>query len=159
MKLSFSGTHVCTVAFKCRLLLIIIPGVPAPHPAAACDAHPPNHSTFEECYWTGLRQTRWARAVYAAGLGERWGSTLAPPAKAAAGFTACLRLPSLLPCALAAPTPRSAGCCWRMPDAECCRLHSPQPITLLPAAGREYVMPVRDIGRHGYKSDIKALCE
>jgi hypothetical protein len=24
--------------------------------------------------------------------------------------------------------------------------------------GREYVMPVRDIGRHGYKSDIKALC-
>ena len=26
-------------------------------------------------------------------------------------------------------------------------------------AGREYVMPVRNIGRHGYKSDIKALCE
>ncbi|KAI7836879.1 hypothetical protein COHA_009279 [Chlorella ohadii] len=49
--------------------------------------------TFEECYWTGLRQTRWARAVYAAGL------------------------------------------------------------------GREYVMPVRNIGHHGYKSDIKALCE
>lgn len=48
--------------------------------------------TFNECYWTGLRQARWARAVYAAGL------------------------------------------------------------------GREYVMPVRDIGRHGYKSDIKALC-
>lgn len=28
-------------------------------------------STLTECYWTGLRQTRWARAVYAANLG-RW---------------------------------------------------------------------------------------
>jgi hypothetical protein len=39
------------------------------------------------------------------------------------------------------------------------------PLILLPApclfaaSGREYVMPVRNIGRHGYKSDIKALCE
>ena len=30
--------------------------------------------------------------------------------------------------------------------------------THLATAGPEYVMPVRDIGRHGYKSDIKALC-
>ena len=48
--------------------------------------------TMEECYWDGLRQTRWARTVYAANL------------------------------------------------------------------GREYVLPVRGVGRHGYKSEIKALC-
>lgn len=48
--------------------------------------------TVRECYWTGNRQMRWSRAIYAANL------------------------------------------------------------------GREYVMPVRNIGRHGYKSDIKALC-
>ncbi|KAL4419980.1 hypothetical protein ABPG75_007078 [Micractinium tetrahymenae] len=48
--------------------------------------------TPTECYWTGLRQMRWARAVYAANL------------------------------------------------------------------GREYVMPFRGVGKHGYKSEIKALC-
>ncbi|KAL4420128.1 hypothetical protein ABPG77_000299 [Micractinium sp. CCAP 211/92] len=48
--------------------------------------------TLTECYWTGLRQTRWARAVYAANL------------------------------------------------------------------GREYTMPFANVGRHGYKSSIKALC-
>lgn len=48
--------------------------------------------TLEECYWDGLRQTRWARTVYAANL------------------------------------------------------------------GREYILPVRGVGRHGYKSEIKALC-
>jgi len=48
--------------------------------------------TMEECYWDGLRQTRWARTVYAANL------------------------------------------------------------------GREYIFPVRGVGRHGYKSEIKALC-
>ncbi|KAI3425363.1 hypothetical protein D9Q98_009127 [Chlorella vulgaris] len=48
--------------------------------------------TVRECYWTGNRQMRWSRAIYAANL------------------------------------------------------------------GREYVMPVRNIGRNGYKSDLKALC-
>lgn len=48
--------------------------------------------TCEECYWTGIRTTRWSRAVYAANL------------------------------------------------------------------GREYVFPYQNIGRTGYKSDIKALC-
>jgi Cys-rich protein (TIGR01571 family) len=48
--------------------------------------------TLEECYWDGLRQTRWARTVYAANLSS------------------------------------------------------------------EYVLPVRGVGRHGYKSEIKALC-
>lgn len=48
--------------------------------------------TCRECYWTGLRQTRWARTAYAANL------------------------------------------------------------------GREYVMPVRGVGGHGYQSEIKALC-
>ena len=28
-------------------------------------------STVRECFWTGNRQMRWTRAVYAAGLGER----------------------------------------------------------------------------------------
>lgn len=32
----------------------------------------PCHRTCEECYWTGLRQTRWARAVYAANLGREY---------------------------------------------------------------------------------------
>jgi Cys-rich protein (TIGR01571 family) len=48
--------------------------------------------TLEECYWDGLRQTRWARTVYAANL------------------------------------------------------------------GREYILPVRGVGSHGFKSEIKALC-
>ena len=48
--------------------------------------------TLRECYWFGLRQTRWARAVHAANL------------------------------------------------------------------GREYVLPVASVGRHGYQSEIKALC-
>lgn len=48
--------------------------------------------TVDQCYWSGLRQMRWARAVYAAGL------------------------------------------------------------------GREYVLPFRGVGQHGYKSEIKALC-
>ena len=97
-----------------------------------------------------------------------------PPGWVSGGAACCLQVhplrpccqlcsactsPSLLPCALAATTPDSATCCWLMSDAECCRLHFPLPLALLPAAGREYVMPVRDIGRHGYKSDIKALCE
>jgi Cys-rich protein (TIGR01571 family) len=45
-----------------------------------------------ECYWFGLRETRWARAAYAGNL------------------------------------------------------------------GREYLMPVRGVGTHGYKSEIEALC-
>ncbi|KDD75311.1 hypothetical protein H632_c751p0 [Helicosporidium sp. ATCC 50920] len=48
--------------------------------------------TCNECYWSGIRQMRWARGVYAANL------------------------------------------------------------------GREYIFPYRNIGRHGYKSDLKALC-
>ncbi len=109
----------------------------------------PCRSTVNECYWTGLRQMRWARAAYAANLGE-CGDEQAGKRKQAAE---CLRRCSLAACYVTATCPPAAGF-LHYPIAaviRCC--------TDIPIAGREYVMPVRDIGRHGYKSDIKALCE
>ena len=88
--------------------------------------------------------------MYAAGLGERWGSELASSAQCCCGLCS-MHLPSLCLCC-----PTASLCNLLLAHV---RLYFPLPLVLLLAAGREYVMPVRDIGRHGYKSDIKALCE
>ena len=177
----------------------------------ASTSRPSCRSTFEECYWTGLRQTRWARAVYAAGLGEALTSgdrqrRSLEPCGHELGNAAAVALPAVLHWAPIGNLPFSpatgacdghthwhcqltchaliACCCVNPPlPSLCCRAGvrdacrqlriAPRPLiarllpkthctaTLYPlsVAGREYVMPVRDIGRHGYKSDIKVLCK
>lgn len=136
-------------------------------------ASPPLRSTLTECYWTGLRQTRWARAVYAANLG---------------GLSALQRHSAVLQCALSqaglqrpahsvdgqlefwAPDCSEQGrrggshIRWSgTPSGILCQGPRWQSGAGCPRrsarAGREYTMPFANVGRHGYKSSIKALCE